>query len=138
MLAQSLLTSLPRSIRVLRRLSRESLAKGVTFGQLRLLFLVKEGLGTTQMAEALQVSVAAISKMINLLEQKKFLIKAPALDRRAVELKLTAQGNKILKMVSLQVEERLNRGLGELTQAEKKELARGILLLDRLMELMHD
>lgn len=136
MLAQNLLIAIPRSIRVIRRLASECLGGSLTFGQLRILFLINEGLSTTQMAEALQVSVAATSKMINLLLKRQLINKQTGQDRRVVKLALTRRGKKLLKLVSAHVEGRLNRGIKELNSTQQYELDRGIKVLEHLMELV--
>jgi DNA-binding MarR family transcriptional regulator len=136
MLARALIDSLPRSMRVMRKLSGAGLQGPITFQQLRFLYLVREGMGPTQMAESMQISMAAVSKMLNCLEQKKLIKKVRALDRRALELELTAEGGRILKTVLKHVEARLNLGINRLTLAEKKEFENGMKVLVRLMEMV--
>lgn len=138
MIPKKLLTSIPLSIRTMRRLTAECLDGSITIQQFRVLKLVEEGMGQTEMADTLQVSMAAISKMINGLVEKKLVDRRPGKDRRCQMLKLTSQGNKILKVVTDHVAKRFEIGLKQLSLKEKTELQRGLEILEIYMQFMKE
>lgn len=138
MLAKEILRIIPASIRTIRRLSTGSLDGSITIHHLRVLLLVKEGQGQTQMAETLQVSLAAVSKMVNGLVIKDLIKRSPGKDGRCLNLDLTSKGIKTLSIVLGQVEERLESSLNELTPTEVKQLKSGLAVLDKLMNLVNE
>jgi DNA-binding MarR family transcriptional regulator len=138
MLAKKMLTIIPRSIRTMRRLSGESLAGSVPFQQFRIMVLVHEGLGQGKMSELLQISPAAVSKMIESLVTKKLVARSPGKDRRSLILKLTSKGKKTYDLVSGHVEQRLEESLGKLSLKELGELDRGLSVLEKFMGLVDE
>jgi DNA-binding MarR family transcriptional regulator len=138
MLSKKLLDSIPQSVRILRRISAESLDQSVTFQQLRILNLVHEGQGPTQMAMSLQISMAAVSKVIDVLDKKKFISKSVGADRRTCVLKLTKKGRSILDKVGKHLMKRLSSGLEKLSDEERKALLEGLVILDQLMIYMKE
>jgi DNA-binding MarR family transcriptional regulator len=138
MLAKEILRIIPASIRTIRRLSTGSLDGSITIHHLRVLLLVKEGQGQTQMAETFQVSLAAVSKMVNGLVSKDLIKRSPGKDGRCLNLNLTSKGIKTLGIVLGQVEERLESSLNELTPTEVKQLKSGLAVLDKLMNLVNE
>lgn len=138
MIPKKLLTSIPLSIRTIRRLTAECLDGSITLQQFRVLRLVEEGMGQTEMADTLQVTMAAISKMINALVEKKLVTRSQGKDRRCLTLKLTAQGKKILKLVTDHVARRLEIGLKRLDTKEKGDLLKGLEILERYMQFMKE
>ena len=95
-------------------------------------------MGQTEMADTLQVTMAAISKMINALVEKKLVTRSQGKDRRCLTLKLTAQGKKILKLVTDHVARRLEIGLKRLDTKEKGDLLKGLEILERYMQFMKE
>ena len=138
MLAKKILRSIPYSIRVLRRLSAHSLDGEITVQQFRILNLANEGMGQTQMAHALQVSMAAVSKMVDPLVKIGLLTRSPGADRRCHHLKLTPEGKKLHKRVKQQVEKVLSRNFDRLTKEERSDLERGLDVLDKLMGFQNE
>lgn len=90
------------------------------------------------MAETLQVSLAAVSKMVNGLVIKDLIKRSPGKDGRCLNLDLTSKGIKTLSIVLGQVEERLESSLNELTPTEVKQLKSGLAVLDKLMNLVNE
>ncbi len=133
MLAKKVLESIPRSIRVLRSITISVLDGGVTFHQTRVLFLIKEGFGQSQIAESFQISPAAVCRLMHQMEAKGLIAMKPGIDRRERTLELTKNGSKILASVSRQIEKKLNHGLAVLTPEEKESLAKGLTVLDKLI-----
>ncbi len=138
MIAKKLLESIPQSIRIIRKLSTESVTESLTLSQLRVLFLIKEGQSQTQMSETLHVSLPAMSKMINCLEKKGLMNRKVSDDRRANQLVLTAKGKKFLSRVSDYVTSELDAGIQKLTKTQREQLLTGILVLDELMKIVKE
>ena len=133
MLPKRILSVIPFSIRIIRRLSLESLDGAMPLQQIRVLFLINEGKRQSEMAEVLQVSGAAISKIINQLVLKKYAIRSECEDRRCVGLTLTAEGKKVMGLVSGQIENRLKTNMKNLTKKELEHLSQGLVVLEKLM-----
>lgn len=133
MLSKKLLESIPQSIRVIRKLSTESLAGSLTLQQMRVLNRINAGEGQTEIAESLQVSLAAISKMIGSLTRKKFIQSKAGVDRRTHVHTLTPKGKQTLDKITKYVSSKLDIGIAELNKDEKDQLINGLIILDRLM-----
>lgn len=133
MISKQILSSIPKAIMVMRSLSKKSVDSQLPLQQLRVLYLVKDGFGQTQIAEALSVSMPAISKVINHLAEKDFLSRESCEDRRCVKLSLTAKGSRIMNVMSKKLENRFEAGLKTLTSTEKNDLEKGLKILDKLM-----
>ena len=138
MLAKKLLVSIPTSIRVIRRLSLAGLGKTLALQQLRLLVLVREARGQAEMAEILDVSPAAVSKMVDCLVAKGLVRKKPGKDARSKSVVLTAEGKRTLKVVHSHVEGQLNVSLKKLTGTELKDLNRGLSVLDKFIGIVNE
>lgn len=138
MISSKLVETIPKSIRVLRKLSSESFHGELTFPQIRALKLIEEGQGQTQMAETLQVTLAATSKMINCLLKKKLISKKSGQDRRTQILKLTSKGRATLAKVKIHVEKKLDIGIDDLSKEEKAQLIQGLIVLEKLMIKMKE
>lgn len=138
MLAKLILDSIPGSIRVIRKLSVEYMDDSVTFNQLRILRLVKDGMSQSQIAETLQISMAAVSKSIDGLSNKKMLVRRPGKDKRCHQLVITSLGLKNLNKLLGQVEIKLQEGIKQLSPSEREELSRGLHTLDKLMLIMKE
>lgn len=134
MLSKKLLETIPQSIRTIRKLTSETLTESLTFQQMRILILVNEGQSQTQMAETLQVSHAAISKMISFLTKKKLIVCKTGEDKRTHVLHVTVKSKKILKETVKYVSSKLDVGIRELSQTEKDQLMKGLLILERVMK----
>lgn len=133
MVSKKVLESVPSAIRMLRKLTVEMLDGSLTFHQTRILFYIKEGFGQSQIADALQVSAAAVCKVTHQLTEKGFITMNPGEDRRERLMELTKNGSKILTAVSKQVEKRLNKSIDTLTSQERDDLIRGLTVLDKLI-----
>lgn len=131
--SKKVLESVPRAIRVIRSMTVAVLDGSLTFHQTRVLFLIKEGFGQSQIAEAVQVSPAAVCKLMHQLEEKKFITMVPGEDRRERRLELTKQGLKILTTVTKQMEKKMNKGIEALSAEEKEDLIKGLSVLDKLI-----
>jgi DNA-binding MarR family transcriptional regulator len=138
MLTSTVMESVPKSIRILRKFVIESLAGDITLQQFRTMKLISEGYGPSLIAETLSVSLAAVSKMLSGLESKNFITKSPGKDRREQVLKLTPQGKKILTQVRKHVEKKLAHGISQLDSSEQKILQNGLEVLNKLMSMLKE
>lgn len=133
MIATALLESIPISIRTLRKLTVSSLDGSITFHQSRVLFLIREGLGQAQIADVIQVTPAAVCKLMRELSEKGLVTMCPGKDRRERNLDLTKEGARALSSVTKQVEKKLNKGIELLTNEERDDLLKGLEVLNKLM-----
>lgn len=138
MLVKKILASIPNSIRTIRRLSVSSLNNDLSFQQFRILNLTREGMGQTQMAQNLQVSVAAVSKAVDGMVKKGLLEREQGEDRRCSKLTITAEGAKAHRLVRGQVEKELEKHFKKLTPKEQSDLSRGLDVLDKLMGYVNE
>jgi DNA-binding MarR family transcriptional regulator len=138
MLSKKILESIPNAIRTMRRISAGVLDRDMTFQQFRILTLVHEGMGQTQMSQTLQVSMAAISKIVDSLVKKKLLSREQEADRRCLKLKLTTDGEKIRKLIQGEVAREFDVNLKKLTKKELLELQKGLEVLDKLMGFVNE
>lgn len=138
MLSAKLLDSIPQSIRILRKFSTQSLGGFLTLQQFRVLNLIKEGQGQTQIAETLDVSLAAISKMTTSLVNQKLITRKAGPDKRTQVIRLTAKGRLTLEKVKKYVEKKIDTGIEGLSPEDKRELMQGLIVLDKLMQKMKE
>lgn len=138
MIAKKILSVVPYSIRLIRKLSLKSLDGSMPLQQLRILFLINEGRRQSEMAEILQVSGAAISKMINILVEKELVERESVTDRRCVGLFLTTKGKKVLKIVSGDLEKKIDKEMEKLSKKELTKLYEGLEVLEKIMGQLND
>ena len=134
MLSENLLDTIPYSIRTIRKLISESLDGTFTLQQIRVLTLISEGQGLTQIAETLQVSLAAVSKIVSSLSKKKIIISKEGVDRRTHVLTLTSQGKNSLEKIKKMVRSKLDIGIADLSKEEHAQLVKGLSILNELMK----
>lgn len=138
MLAKNLRSSLPQAMRLVRLLYVESIDSTFSFQQLRVMALIQEGQSQTQMANTLQVSLAAVSKLTECLVKKEFVLRKTGIDRRTQALSLTAKGKRAFDRANAYVEKELEKGIKKLNQEEKKQLEQGLNVLDQFVEIMKE
>ena len=134
MLSENLLDTIPYSIRTIRKLISESLDGTFTLQQIRVLTLISEGHGLTQIADTLQVSLAAVSKIVSSLSKKKIIMSKEGVDRRTHILTLTSQGKNSLEKIKKMVRAKLDIGIADLSKEEHAQLVKGLSILDELMK----
>lgn len=140
MLVNKLQTVLPEVGRTMRSLAHHSLREehGPSLQQFRILELTHQGLSQTQMAHFLQVSMAAISKLVDSLVKHGLLERIQCADRRCLQLKLTPEGKKIHKKVSSQIEKTIDKHVVKLTKEEVSDLEKGLAVLDKIMGMINE
>lgn len=135
-LSKLLLRTMPQSIRVIRRLAVQQSGE-LPLLHLRVLTLVSVGQGQAQIAETLQISAAAVSKVMSNLVEMKHVTKECGSDRRCFQLKLTTKGEKYLSEVGHEVEKMLDKEIRTLTKEEQADLQKGVLLLEKLFKKLN-
>jgi DNA-binding MarR family transcriptional regulator len=133
-LSSRLLETIPFSINVIRKLSSEALGGALTIQQLRILKLVHEGFGASDMARLMDISVPAVSRMIDGLAKKDFIKKTVGDDKRTSVLSLTKKGRIVWDEVTKSVSRRLQQALQVLEPHEKETLDAAMDLLDTVMK----
>ena len=138
MLSKKVLTVVPLSIRTIRKLQARLLENGMTFQQYRILLLTYQGHSQSQMSEILQVSMAAVSKMADVVIKKKLVVKVQGEDRRMATLKLTPEGKKIMTRITGKLEKQIDQKLNELSAKELTKLSEGFVVLEKLMRSLNE
>lgn len=140
MLANKLQTVLPEVGRTMRSLTNLSLheEEGPSLQQFRIIELTHQGLSQTQMAHFLQVSMAAVSKLVDSLVKHGFLERIQCTDRRCLQLKLTPQGRKIHKKVTSHIEKTIDKQVVKLTKEEVSDLEKGLTVLSKIMGMINE
>lgn len=138
MLSKQVLTVIPLSIRTIRKLQARLLENGLTFQQYRILFLTAQGHSQTEMSEILQVSMAAISKMADMVIKKQLVMKVQGEDKRIATLKLTPTGKKITTKMTGKLEGQIDQKLKTLTKKELTQLSDGLAILEKLMRNLNE
>ena len=140
MMASKLQIVLPEVGRAMRSLAHNSLREenGPSLQQFRILELTHKGLSQTQMAHFLQVSMAAVSKLVDSLVKHGFLERIQCEDRRCLQLKLTPEGKRIYKKVTSQIEKSIDKHVVKLTKEEVSDLEKGLAVLDKIMGMINE
>lgn len=138
MLSRKILESIPNAIRTIRRLGAVSLDNDLTFQQFRILNLTDIGMGQTQMSQNMQISMAAVSKLVDSLVKRKLLSREQGEDKRCIKLHLTREGEKNMKAVKDQVAKHLDKSYRKLTKEEQRDLKKGLDVLDKLMGFVNE
>jgi DNA-binding MarR family transcriptional regulator len=95
-------------------------------------------MGQTQISQNLQVSVAAVSKLVDLLVKRELVKRDPGEDRRSHRLTLTREGEKLRRKVHDAVARELQRNVKKLSKQELSDLKRGLSVLDKLMGYVNE
>jgi DNA-binding MarR family transcriptional regulator len=107
-------------------------AANLTFGQLRVLFLLRDmgPVSIGALAERLSVSLASASETIDRIERRELVLRQHGQDdRRVVECRLSERGEQLVEEISGVRLEGLRRLLGVLTADELTEFDRLIRLI---------
>jgi DNA-binding MarR family transcriptional regulator len=109
----------------------------LTFGQLRVLFLLRDDgpVSIGALADRLGVSLASASETIDRIERHQFVVRRHREDdRRVVECRLTARGEQLVEEIAGIRLEGMRRLLGVLTPDELTEFDRLIRLIGARLE----
>jgi len=138
MLAAIIMNVTPKAIRTIRRLSLDAVSAGLGLQQLRVLTLIKEGIGPSKLAQTLDVSLPAVSKLTAAMESKKLIRALPGKDGRTKVYVLTNKGQKTLLFVSKEVESHLENRINNLSSLEKNQLKKGLIILDKIISEINE
>jgi DNA-binding MarR family transcriptional regulator len=134
-IADQVLDVIPRTTRRIRREMRRHGADGLTVAQLRALLFIRRqpGNGPSALAEHLGMSLPATSALVQRLVVAGFVNRiGHPLERRRVQLKLTALGAEHLARTQAAVRAWLAGELATLTDDEQVLLSRALGILDRI------
>lgn len=134
MLATKLLDTLPYIMRQWRlELMNEAYPVDLTPGQLRVLFLIREGHNQCGLlSRHAGVSAAAMSRMIDGLVKLEWLERSSSdADRRQVTLSVTKKGEEMVLAFRKGLESRFAEVLQGLNSQEKKQVEVGLAILQK-------
>jgi DNA-binding MarR family transcriptional regulator len=123
------------SIRLLRTLRREDDGTGLSAPRLSALSVVVFGgpLSLAELAAAEQVRPPTMSRIVDALVERGFLSREPVPgDRRSVSIAATREGIHLLQAGQERRVHALIRRLGRLADSERRALARGVEILERV------
>ncbi len=126
----------PILLRLARGLRRETHSLGVTSGQVSILAAIKHDPGITAsiVADQERISAPAMSNHVARLEKAGLIERArEGLDRRRVGLKLTADGEKVLRSVRRQRTAWLTSRLQTLSDDDRAAIEKAIPALAQLL-----
>jgi DNA-binding MarR family transcriptional regulator len=127
----------PVLLQLTRELRREIHSLGVTGGQVSLLVQVQRdpGIGVAELAHRERMSVPGMSKYVSRLERAGLVERSELPDRRRVGLRLTQQGDRVLRSVKKRRTAWLASRLRGLDDDELKAVEGAIEPLMRLLEV---
>lgn len=120
-------------MRTVRAEMRQFRQAGLTMSQFRVLFMMRKhpGVSLTFLADRLGLSLPAMSQMVDLLVERGLLTRQPCEDdRRRVELRLTAEGSRLIQAVRLANQQRLALSLATLPDDERDVVWQAMQLLN--------
>ena len=120
-----------------RHLRREVHASGVSAGQLSLLGLIEgdPGIGVAELATREGMSMPSVSNHLDRLEASGLVTRRQAeRDRRRVDLEVTPEGQRVLKVIRSKRTAWLSARLSKLTDADINAIAAAIAPLEALAE----
>ncbi|MGE3610491.1 MAG: MarR family winged helix-turn-helix transcriptional regulator [Bacteriovoracaceae bacterium] len=108
----------------------------ITFSEYKFLSLIDQGMNCSTMSKNLGISSAAVSKKISLLANKGFIHRDTPADKRAVKIRITAQGKKAHTRMQKNFEDKFNTAFEMLSPEERQNLERGLFVLEKLITLL--
>ncbi len=124
------------SIRLLRRLRREDDGSGLSAPRLSALSVIAFGgpLSLAELASAEQVRPPTMSRIVDaLLEAKLVTRHTDPDDRRSVKISATAKGIRLMEAGRERRVQALIEQLGGIAGSERRALARGVEIMERLV-----
>jgi DNA-binding MarR family transcriptional regulator len=127
----------PTLLQLNRELRREIHSLGVTGGQVSLLVQIQRtpGIGVRELAQRERMSAPGMSKYIARLEAEGLLRREELQDRRRVGIRLTEEGERVLRSVKKRRTAWLAARLRELDDDELEAVDAAIEPLSRLLEV---
>jgi DNA-binding MarR family transcriptional regulator len=127
----------PTLLQLNRELRREIHSLGVTGGQVSLLVQIQRtpGIGVRELAQRERMSAPGMSKYVARLEAEGLLRRKELQDRRRVGIRLTEEGERVLRSVKKRRTAWLAARLRELDDEELEAVDAAIEPLSRLLEV---
>lgn len=138
--ANLFLEVVPEAMKELRRHARGFAGSTLTIPQFRILAHLGCEMAATNksLAETIGVSVAATSRMVDLLVKRGLVERLQGTrDRREIELRLSPKGLQVFEGVRLSVSKKLASGLEYVPEAELRQAAEGLHALQRMLDFLH-
>ena len=126
----------PALLRLARELRREVHSLGVTGGQVSLLAQIAASpdITASELAERERISAPGMSGHLGRLEAANLIERARATDRRRIGLRITDEGERVLRSVRKRRTAWLAEHLNGLTDDERDRIEAAIEPLERLLE----
>ncbi len=127
----------PVLLKLNRHLRREIHSLGVTGGQASLLFTIQRqpGIGVRELAALERMSAAGMSKYVGRLEAGGLIVREPSdEDRRRIGLRVSPEGERVLRSVKSRRTAWLAARLKELSEAELETVDAAIESLQELID----
>lgn len=126
----------PALLRLARELRREIHSLGVTGGQVSLLSQIAASpdITASELAERERISAPGMSGHLGRLEAANLIERARASDRRRIGLRITDEGERVLRSVRKRRTAWLVEHLNGLTEDERDRIEAAIEPLERLLE----
>lgn len=126
----------PALLRLARELRREIHSLGVTGGQVSLLAQIAASpdITASELAERERISAPGMSGHLGRLEAANLIERARATDRRRIGLRITDEGERVLRSVRKRRTAWLAEHLDGLTDDERDRIEAAIEPLERLLE----
>lgn len=124
------------SIRLLRALRREDDGTGLSAPRLSALSVIVFAgpLSLAELAAAEQVRPPTMSRIVEALVEARLVTReADAMDRRSVRIAATAKGVRLMEAGRERRVRALGQRLANLADSERRALARGIEIMERVM-----
>jgi len=139
-LAELMLEIMPKTVQYLREEMRKGRGERLTVPQFRVLAAISRGLcSNKELGDLLGVSEAAVSRMLDFLVNEGLVKKAVNKnDRRQTSLSLTAEGQKLHKIIKTDARTRISEKLSSLPESEALAIIHGLDLLQKNLSLLAD
>ena len=127
----------PVLLKINRHLRREIHSLGVTGGQASLLFTIQRrpGIGVRELAALERMSAPGMSKYVGRLEAAGLIVREPSdEDRRRIGLRVSQEGERVLRSVKSRRTAWLAARLRDLSEAELKAVDAAIEPLQELID----
>jgi DNA-binding MarR family transcriptional regulator len=97
--------------------------------------LARQPCNMSEIAEKQSVSMPTISNSVNLLVERGWILRTPAIhDRRMVKIELTPMGRQILDDSEQRIENRVSQRLSDLSPEDLEKLTVGLQILRQVLE----